>query len=200
MKALHRSLKTAVATAVLTGASLTSVQALAADYVIDAKGAHASINFKIKHLGYSWLTGRFNDFSGDFSYDPAKVEESKIHVTIDTTSIDSNHAERDKHLRGSDFLSVDKFPQAKFVSKRITNVEDGGEEFDVVGDLTLHGVTKEITIEVEKVGEGKDPWGGYRAGFEGDTEIRLKDFGIDYDLGPASQVVELELHVEGIKQ
>lgn len=200
MKALHRSLKTAVATAVLAGASLTSVQALAADYVIDAKGAHASINFKIKHLGYSWLTGRFNDFSGDFSYDPAKVEESKINVTIDTTSIDSNHAERDKHLRGSDFLSVDKFPQAKFVSKRITNVEDGGEEFDVVGDLTLHGVTKEITIEVEKVGEGKDPWGGYRAGFEGDTEIRLKDFGIDYDLGPASQVVELELHVEGIKQ
>ena len=87
MKALHRSLKTAVATAVLAGASLTSVQALAADYVIDAKGAHASINFKIKHLGYSWLTGRFNDFSGDFSYDPAKVEESKINVTIDTTSI-----------------------------------------------------------------------------------------------------------------
>ena len=121
-------------------------------------------------------------------------------MTIDTTSVDSNHAERDKHLRGSDFLEVEKYPEAKFVSKRISDIDDGGEEFDIVGDLTLHGVTKEITIEVEKVGEGKDPWGGYRVGFEGEAEIRMKDFGITKDLGPASQVVELTLHIEGIRQ
>jgi polyisoprenoid-binding protein YceI len=175
-----------------------SMPALADKYAIDTKGAHASINFSIKHLGYSYLTGRFNNFSGDFTYDPKDVAASTINVTIDTTSVDSNHAERDKHLRSADFLNVDKFPKATFVSKKIVVDEDG--EFDIVGDLTLNGVTKSITIDVEKVGEGKDPWGGYRVGFEGETEFALKDFNITKDLGPASQTVKLELHVEGIKQ
>lgn len=199
MKVLPKILKGALAGAVVASAVGAS-QVYAADYVIDTKGAHASINFKIQHLGYSWLTGRFNNFSGNFSYDSADVSASKISVKIDTTSIDSNHAERDKHLRGGDFLDVAKFPEASFVSKRIADIDDGGEEFDLVGDLTLHGVTKEVTIEVEKVGEGSDPWGGYRVGFEGEVDIRLKDFGIDYNLGPASQTVTLELHVEGIRQ
>ncbi len=193
-------MKKTLAALTLSSLGLASVPALAADYVIDTEGAHAAINFKIQHLGYSWLTGRFNDFEGNFTYDADDVEASKITVTVDTSSIDSNHAERDKHLRSDDFLNTGKFGEAKFVSKRIENVEDDGEEFDVVGDLTLHGVTKEITIEVEKIGEGKDPWGGYRVGFEGDVELTLKDFGIDYDLGPASRVVHLELHVEGVRQ
>lgn len=179
--------------------AFTSSPALAADYIIDSKGAHASINFKIQHLGYSWLTGRFNNFDGEFSYDPNKPLESSITVNIDPASIDSNHAERDKHLRSDDFLHVDKFETAKFVSTKITDVEtDGG--FDLHGDLTLHGVTKAVVIEVNKIGEGQDPWGGYRVGFEGDTTIALKDFGIDYDLGPASTHVELELHVEGVRK
>ncbi|HSC66197.1 MAG TPA: YceI family protein [Cellvibrio sp.] len=176
-----------------------SLPALADNYVIDTKGAHASINFSIKHLGYSVLTGRFDTFSGDFSYDPAKPEASTVNVTIDTASINSNHAERDKHLRSADFLNVEKFPKATFVSKKI--VLDGDkDEFDIVGDLTLNGVTKSVTIEVEKVGEGKDPWGGYRAGFSGETTITLKDFNVKMDLGPASQTVQLELEVEGVKK
>ena len=77
--------------------------------------------------------------------------------------------------------------------------EDKGE-FDIVGDLTLNGVTKSVTIDVSKVGEGKDPWGGYRAGFSGETEINLKDFNVKMDLGPASQTVKLALEVEGIKK
>ncbi|MEW9799248.1 YceI family protein [Alteromonas sp. CYL-A6] len=181
----------------LTAAVMMS-GAHAADYVIDTQGAHASINFKIQHLGYSWLTGRFNDFGGKFSYDDANPEAAQIMVTIDTSSIDSNHAERDKHLRSGDFLATDKYPEAKFVS---TRVEDKGNgNLMVTGDFTLHGVTKSITIDAKKIGEGKDPWGGYRAGFAGTTSIALKDFGIDYDLGPASQVVELNLHVEGVRQ
>ncbi|MEX1058282.1 MAG: YceI family protein, partial [Natronospirillum sp.] len=140
-------MKKTLAALTLSSIGLASVPAMAADYVIDTEGAHAFINFKIQHLGYSWLTGRFNDFEGKFSYDAEDVEASKITVTIDTSSIDSNHAERDKHLRSDDFLDTKKFGEAKFVSKRIENVEDNGEEFDVVGDLTLHGVTKEITIE-----------------------------------------------------
>lgn len=193
-------MKKTLAALTLSSLGLASVPALAADYVIDTEGAHAAINFKIQHLGYSWLTGRFNDFEGSFSYDPEDVEASKIEVTIDTSSIDSNHAERDKHLRSDDFLNTKKFGEAKFVSTSIENVEDGGESFDVVGDLTLHGVTKEITIEVEKIGEGEDPWGGYRVGFKGEVELTREDFGMDYDLGPDSKVVYLDLHVEGVKQ
>ena len=191
-------MKKSLAVLAFAAAGLASLPALADKYVIDTKGAHASINFSIQHLGYSYLTGRFNNFSGDFTYDPKDVAASTINVTIDTTSVDSNHAERDKHLRSSDFLNVEKFPKATFVSKKI--VPDDGDEFDIVGDLTLNGVTKSITIDVDKVGEGKDPWGGYRVGFEGETEIALKDFNITKDLGPASQTVKLELHVEGIKQ
>lgn len=181
-------------------ASAVSLPALADTYEIDTQGAHASINFSVKHLGYSWLTGRFDNFSGSFTYDPAKPEASTINVTIDTTSVNSNHAERDKHLRSADFLNVEKFPKATFVSKEIKVDGDDKDEFDIIGELTLNGVTKTITIEVDKVGEGKDPWGGYRAGFEGETEINMRDFNIKMDLGPASQVVKLELHVEGIKK
>jgi len=193
-------LRNTLAGALLASASFVAAPALAADYVIDTEGSHASINFKIQHFGYSWLTGRFNEFSGNFSYDEDNVKASKINVTVKANSVDTNHAERDKHLRGDDFLDVSKFSEATFVSTSIKDIDDDGDEFDIVGDLTLHGVTREITIEVEKVGEGKDPWGGYRVGFEGETEIRLKDFGIDYNLGPASEVVKLELHVEGVRQ
>lgn len=183
----------------ISSIGLIGLPALADNYTIDTKGAHASINFSIKHLGYSILTGRFDTFAGDFSYDPAKPEASTINVTIDTNSVNSNHAERDKHLRSPDFLNVEKFPKATFVSKKIVLGKDKNE-FDIVGDLTLNGVTKSVTIDAAKIGEGKDPWGGYRVGFEGETEIKLKDFNVKMDLGPASQVVKLQLNVEGIKK
>lgn len=170
----------------------------AADYVIDTKGAHAYIQFKIQHLGYSWLSGRFNDFSGKFSYDEQNPAAAAIHVDIDPASIDSNHAERDKHLRGEDFLHVEEYPKSRFVSTAYQETSDG--KGILKGDFTLHGVTKPITIEVSQVGHGPDPWGGYRRGFVGTTEFKLKDYGIDYDLGPASQTVHLELSVEGIRQ
>jgi polyisoprenoid-binding protein YceI len=170
----------------------------AADYVIDTKGAHASVSFKINHLGVSWLKGRFNTFEGQFSYDAAAPDASKVNVTIDTSSIDSNHAERDKHLRSGDFLNVESFPKAEFVS---TSFKDNGDgTATMVGDLTLHGVTKPVTLAVTKVGEGDDPWGNYRAGFEGTTEFKLKDFGIDYNLGPAAETIYMTLSVEGIRQ
>ncbi len=177
---------------------LASFTVSAADYKIDVKGAHAFITFKIKHLGYSWLLGRFNEFDGSFYYDDAKPEASSINVLIKTASVDSNHAERDKHLRGEDFLDVKKFPEARFVSKRV-EVKDS-EHAIMVGDFTLRGITKEIQFPVQKIGEGKDPWGGYRAGFTGSTELKLADYGITYNLGPASATVLIELNVEGIRQ
>ncbi len=170
----------------------------AATYKIDDVGAHAFITFKIKHLGYSWLLGRFNKFEGQFEYDAAQPEKSSIKVFIKTASVDSNHAERDKHLRGEDFLDVDKYPDSSFISKGIEVID--AENAVLTGDFTLHGVTKEIRFPVQKVGEGKDPWGGYRAGFTGKTELKLSDFGITYNLGPASTIVEIELNIEGIRQ
>jgi len=179
-------------------ASLLSPLASAANYTVDDKGAHASINFKIKHLGYSWLTGRFDGFKGQFSYDSENVSASKINIEIDPKSINSNHAERDKHLKSGDFLDVEKFASASFASSSVT--DKGNGLMTVKGDLNLHGVSKEISIDVVKVGEGKDPWGGYRAGFSGTVKIGLEDFGIPAKLGPASTHVELELHIEGIRQ
>jgi len=181
----------------LTGlVMLASGMANAADYVIDTKGAHAFIQFHIKHLGYSWLVGRFNTFEGEFSYDESDPSAARVSVTIDTASIDSNHAERDKHLRDSDFLDVDRYPQARFVSTAYKDLGEGKGELQ--GDLTLHGVTRPIVIDVTHIGAGPDPWGGYRRGFEGRTRFALADFGIERDLGPASQVVHLWLGVEGI--
>ena len=188
--------KLALASALLAGSFLSTVNA--ADYVIDSKGAHASINFKIQHLGYSWLVGRFDKFEGTFSYDAANISASKIEVNIDTSSVNSNHAERDKHLRSDDFLDVSAFENAKFISKTVTDKGDG--KLAIAGTLSLHGVSKDIVIDAQMIGEGKDPWGGYRLGFSGTTTIALTDFAIKMNLGPASNNVELSLHIEGIKQ
>jgi len=181
--------------------SLMSGMALAeggGTYQFDKKGEHQFINFKISHLGYSWLYGRFDDFDGKFVYDEEKPENSSVEVTINVGSVNSNHAERDKHLRGEDFLYTDEYPQATFKSKRIVMEEDG--EAEIIGDFTLRGVTKEVTLDAEMIGHGKDPWGGYRMGFEAETELTLKDFGIPRSLGPASETVEIFISVEGIRQ
>ncbi len=170
--------------------------ASAADYVIDTKGAHASINFKVSHLGYSFIQGRFNTFDGEFSYDPTDVANSEITVNVDTSSLDSNHAERDKHIRSADFINVTKFRSATFNSTKV--VDKGNGQLDVMGELNLHGVTKPITISAEFIGAGQDPWGGERAGFVGTTRLELADFNIAV-MGTSSYV-DMELHVEGVKQ
>ena len=187
-----------IAAFALAAAIVLPAQAFAEKYVIDTEGSHAFVLFRIQHLGYSWLSGRFNTFSGTFEYDEKNPEKASVQVDIDVTSIDSNHAERDKHLRDEDFLHVKKFPKAKFVS---TSFKENGDGTAVLtGDFTLRGVTRSVTIDVEHIGHGSDPWGGYRRGFEGTTRIALADYGIKYNLGPKSKEVELTLSVEGIRQ
>lgn len=170
----------------------------AADYVIDTEKAHAFIQFRIKHLGFSWLLGRFNDFDGTFSYDESDPDASRVEVNIRTGSIDSNHAERDKHLRDEDFLHVDKYPEATFVSTGYAENDD--KSAVLTGNLTLRGVTRAVSIAVKPVGHGPDPWGGKRRGFEGTISLKLADYNINFDLGPAAREVELFLSVEGIEQ
>lgn len=184
--------------AAVLGLAVSMGSAFAADYEIDKQGAHAFVQFKISHLGYSWLYGRFNDFSGTISYDENKPEESKVSVVINTASVDSNHAERDKHLRAEDFLYVSKYPQAKFESTSVEYL--GDDKAKIKGKLTLRGVTKDVVIDAKRIGGGKDPWGGYRQGFEGSTKFKLADFGIPMNLGPASEEVEIILSVEGIRK
>lgn len=183
----------------IVAASLAfAAPASAADYDIDIKGAHASINFRVKHLGFSWLAGRFDKFNGTFSYDDKAPDKSSVKVEIDTASVNSNHAERDKHLRSADFLDVAKFPTATFVSTSVKSAGDG--KATITGDLTLRGVTKQVVIDAVAIGGGADPWGGMRQGFEGTTKFALADFGVPKDLGPASKEVELTLHVEGVQK
>lgn len=169
----------------------------AAEYEIDIKGMHAFVQFRIIHLGYSVLAGRFNDFTGSFTWDKDNPGASSIVITINTASIDTNHAERDKHLREAEFLDVNKYPRAVFKSSKYLGDASGGK---MLGLLTLHGVTKPITLDVKVIGEGPDPWGGYRAGFSATTSITRSDFGMQHDLGPAARTMDFELYIEGVRK
>lgn len=180
------------------GALLAASPLYAAEYVIDTEGAHASILFRVNHLGFSWVTGRLEKFTGSFNYDAADPNSSSVAITIDAASVNTNQAERDKHLRSSEFLDVSTYPEITFVS---TSYKTNGDGSGVLkGDLSLHGVTKPVTIDVTRVGEGDDPWGGYRAGFEGTAELKLKEFGIDYNLGPMAETIYMDFNIEGVRQ
>ena len=172
------------------------VPAKAADYVIDP--IHSFIQFRTMHLGYSWLVGRFNRFEGTMTYDPlAGPESQSIRLTIDAASLDTNHAERDKHLRSDDFFDVEQYPTVTFISTSYQGGEDGGT---LTGELTLLGITKTVSFDVRRIGEGDDPWGGYRAGFEGSYILKRSEFGMDYNLGPAAEEVDIHLMIEAIRQ
>ncbi|WPN29801.1 YceI family protein [Pseudomonas sp. P5_109] len=188
--------------ALAIGSALLSANVMAADYTVDKQGQHAFVDFKISHLGYSYITGTFKDLDGTFSFDAAKPEDSKIEFNVNTASVFTNNAERDKHISSKDFLKVADFPKATFKSTSVKSTGKnaaGKDTADVNGDLTIAGVTKPVVIKATFLGEGKDPWGGYRAGFEGTTSIKRSDFGKMMDLGPQSDAVDLYVTFEGVK-
>lgn len=192
--------KTALATLIAAASAMPLAQAQAADYQIDTEGQHAFIQFKISHLGYSYILGDFKSFDGGFSYDPESPDDASVNVTVDVNSLETNHAERNKHILSGDFLDASKFPQATFKSTGF-DVDDNGDEAEMTGDLTIHGVTKSVTFEVDHIGGGDDPWGGYRQGFEATTELNLADFDIDMSAFPESmRTLELYVVLEGIRQ
>jgi polyisoprenoid-binding protein YceI len=178
-------------------------QATAADYVIDKEGQHAFIDFKVSHLGYSFITGTFRDLDGTFSFDAQNIEDSKLEVNVRTASLFSNHAERDKHLLDKEYLNARQYPVAKFVSTAIKATgknAEGKTTADVTGDLTLSGVTRPVVVKGVFLGEGADPWGGYRAGFEGRMSIKREDFGQTGKLAPGSSLVDLYITFEGVRK
>ncbi len=166
------------------------------EYVVDTKGAHAFVQFRTKHLGFSWLYGQFTRFDGEFTYDEKSPEKSSVQMTVDVTSLDTNHGERDKHLRTDEFLNVGKYASATFKS---TSYQPTGENTaKLTGDLTLLGVTKEVVFDVDVIGGGRDPWGGYRQGFEARTTISTADFKMQKAAGFPE--VELIISIEGCKK
>ncbi len=193
---LHHHFVSTLLKAICLVCMLTATSHASADqYTIDS--THTFVEWRVQHLGYSWLYGRFNTIKGNFYWDEKNPQNSKIDIEIDMLSLDSNHAERDKHLRSKKYLNIDANPVATFKSTAYEGDSNGGT---LSGMLTLNGVSQEITFKVERVGEGSDPWGGYRVGFIGYYTLDKKDFGYTYELGPSSEKIELELGIEGIRK
>ena len=163
-----RKLSLAAAAAVLAASPV-----LADTYVIDK--SHSEAGFQIRHL-MSKVRGRFNDYAGTISVDPAKPESASVEFTIKSASIDTSNENRDKDLRSANFFDVEKFPELTFKSSKVKAT--GKDKYDVTGTLTIHGVAKEVTLPVQFLGFAKDPWGNDRAGFSIDTTINRKDYGI----------------------
>lgn len=188
---------TALGVALTAGIAYADL-ATAADFKVDAEGAgmHAAINFRANHLGYSFVTGRFDKFTGNFNWDKSDPAASKIVIDIDATSVNTNHGKRDEHLRSADFFDAANHPTAKFES---TSIEKTGDKTGIIkGNLTIRGVTKEVAIEANYIGEGDDPWGGYRAGFSGTTTVIPADFGMPH--GVAKAPLQIMLEVEGVRK
>lgn len=145
-------------------------------YKIDP--AHSEVFFQVRHL-VTKVRGRFSDFEGTIDYNEGSPETSSVNFSIKTASIDTNVGDRDTHLRSGDFFAAEEHPTLTFKSKKIT--KKGGESFDVLGDLTVRGTTKEITLPVSFLGNATDPWGGKRIGFEAETTLNRKDFGLNWN-------------------
>ena len=163
---------------------------------------HSSVGFSIRHL-VSNVKGRFTDFSGTIVYDPGKIENSSVNVTIKTASIDTDHENRDNHLRSPDFFDAEKNPEITFQS---TKVVKKGKKFLVQGTLNLHGVEKNVSFPCQILGTMKDPKGNARAGFEAELSLNRKDFGIIWnrtlDQGGLmlGEEVKIMLAVEAIEE
>lgn len=191
-----RPSKPAVRLAVV--ALLVSAGALAAAdrYALDPD--HASVVFKVNHLGFSHTYGRFNKVEGELVLDEAAPAKSSLRLTIDAESVDTGNARRDAHLRGPDFFDCKQFPKITFTSKAMRKA--GDKVWEVTGDLALHGVTKSLTLTVHQLGTGQDPWGKTRTGGDLEFTVKRSEFGMNFMPGGIGDDVTLMVSIEGIKQ
>jgi polyisoprenoid-binding protein YceI len=169
-------------------------------WTVDA--AHSRVGFQVKHLGIATVRGQFNEFEGQLTV--AEDGTLSARGSVKTASVDTNESKRDDHLRSADFFGVDEHPELTFVSTRIT--PQGEDEFEIVGDLTLHGVTKEIVLQAEVQGTETDPWGNERVGLEAYGQLSRGEYGMTFNqaLGSGNVVVsdkvKLSLDVSAVKQ
>jgi polyisoprenoid-binding protein YceI len=140
--------------------------------------AHSTVEFAVRHMMITTVKGRFTDVTGTIQLDETNPSGGEVDFSLKTASIDTREAQRDTHLKSADFFDVEKFPTITF---RSTRVEGSAEEFTVTGDLTIHGVTKPVTLNVTYEGRGKDPWGGERIGYAATGKIKRSDFGLTWN-------------------
>ena len=157
----------------------TAAQAAPALTTWSIDPAHSSVEFAVRHLMITTVKGRFTDVSGTVLLDEAHPQKASADITIGVASIDTREPQRDAHLRSADFFDADHFPTLTFRSKVVEEVTSQG--FRLTGDLTIHGVTREITLEVTNEGRSRDPWGGERAGFSASAKIKRSDFGLTWN-------------------
>ncbi|OGR78137.1 MAG: hypothetical protein A2X32_01910 [Elusimicrobia bacterium GWC2_64_44] len=177
-------------------------QAAAATYKIDE--AHSAVTFKVAHMAISKVSGRFDKFSGTIEYTPGETKNWKTEAVIDAASINTGVEARDKHLRTPDFFDVEKFPTITFKTLKVTNYKNMKGRLH--GELTMHGVTKPVVLEVEGSGPVKDPWGNERMAAVAKTTINRKDFGLGWnqvlEAGGllVGEKVEITLEIEAVKE
>jgi len=204
MKVLNGISFSMLAAAALWLAAPSASEAEPAVYQIDP--AHSQVMFKVKHLGISTVTGRFDTLEGSYTFDPDNLANSKVSATIKAASIDTNEADRDKHLRSDEFLNAEKNPDITFVSKGVVQDTDDPNEYSIVGDLTINGVTKTVELEAEYGGKTIDSYGNERTAFEAETEINRKDFNVNWskklDTGGlvVGDEVKIILDIQGVQK
>lgn len=170
----------------------------AATETYEVDPVHSSVIFRIKHLGIAYVYGRINDLSGILRIDDETPANSVVEIYAETKNVDTFNSERDNHLRSPDFFDSKRNPIVLFKSKAFTKLSK--DVYEVTGDLVLHGVTRPLTVQVQRTGAGKDPWGGYRIGYETTFTIRRSDFGMNFMMGGVGDEVRIILSIEGIRK
>ncbi len=170
------------------------------DWTID--GSHSLAEFSVKHMMVSTVKGRFQKKRGNISWDEANPANSSVEATIDATSITTNDEKRDAHLASADFFETEKYPTITFKSTRVE--ARNADNFKVTGELTMHGVTREVTLDVEYNGSGQNPWGMTIAGFTAKTSLSRKDYGLNWNVALetggvlVSDKVKINLEIEAV--
>ncbi len=184
--------------------ALVPLAALAEPVTYQVDSDHTNVAFKVRHL-FTHVSGRFDRFDGTITFDPTKPEATVVQGSIDASSINTNVAERDKHLRSEDFFDVAKYPKITFVSTRADQIDPTKKSGKLDGKLTIHGVEKPVVLDVTYLGAAKDPWGNQRAGFSARTTIHRKDFGLTWNETLESggllvgDEIQIEIDAEGMK-
>jgi polyisoprenoid-binding protein YceI len=167
-------------------------------------GTHSSVGLTVRHMVISKVRGRFSRWTAKLDLDPADLAHAAVEVDIEAASIDTGVADRDAHLRSPDFLAAEKYPSLRYRSRKVEVVSP--ERLRVVGDLTIRDVTREVVLDVEYGGQGKDPWGNTRVGFTATASLNRKDFGLAWNQALETggvlvgERVDVEIELQAIRQ